>query len=69
MPTRCQTEISRFEALRSEATPLIGRDEELNLLLRRWQQAKAGEGRLALLSGDPGIGKSRLTTALVQYIA
>jgi predicted ATPase len=55
--------------LRSEATPLIGRDEELNLLLRRWQQAKAGEGRLALLSGDPGIGKSRLTTALVQYIA
>ena len=61
--------VSRFEALRSEATPLIGRDEELNLLLRRWQQAKAGEGRLALLSGDPGIGKSCLTAALVQYIA
>jgi class 3 adenylate cyclase len=36
--------LSRFEALRSEATPLIGRDEELELLLRRWQQAKAGEG-------------------------
>ena len=61
--------LSRFEALRSEVTPLIGRDEELNLLQRRWQQAKAGEGRLVLLSGDPGIGKSRLIAALVQYIA
>jgi len=52
--------VSRFEALRSGTTPLIGRDEELDLLLRRWQQAKAGEGRIVLISGEPGIGKSRL---------
>src|SRR5258707_9754271 len=60
--------LSRFEALRSEATPLVGRDEELDLLLRRWQQAKAGEGRVVLISGEPGIGKSRLTAALSQAI-
>jgi class 3 adenylate cyclase/tetratricopeptide (TPR) repeat protein len=60
--------VSRFEALRSEATPLVGRDEEVNLLLRRWQQAKAGEGRVVLLSGEPGIGKSRLTAALSERI-
>jgi hypothetical protein len=60
--------VSRFEALRSEATPLVGRDEELDLLLRRWQRAKAGEGRVVLLSGEPGIGKSRLSAALSQRI-
>jgi len=60
--------VSRFEALRSEATPLVGRDEELDLLLRRWRQAKAGEGRVVLLSGEPGIGKSRLTAALSERI-
>ena len=60
--------LSRFEALRSEATPLVGRDEELDLLLRRWQQAKTGEGRVVLVSGEPGIGKSRLTAALSQAI-
>ena len=53
--------LSRFEALHSEATPLIGRAEELDLLLRRWRQATAGEGRVVLISGEPGIGKSRLT--------
>ena len=52
--------VSRFEALRSEATPLVGRDEEVELLLRRWEQAKLGEGRVVLISGEPGIGKSRL---------
>ena len=57
--------LSRFEALRSAATPLVGRDEELDLLLRRWQQAKTGEGRVVLISGEPGIGKSRLTAAAV----
>src|SRR5215468_4046428 len=56
--------VSRFEALRSGTTPLVGRDEELDLLLRRWQQAKSGEGRVVLVSGEPGIGKSRLTAAL-----
>src|SRR6202022_3914677 len=60
--------LSRFEALRSEATPLVGRDEELELLLRRWQQAKSGEGRVVLISGEPGIGKSRLTAALSEQI-
>src|SRR5215471_14311368 len=60
--------VSRFEALRSGTTPLIGRDEELDLLLRRWQQAKSGEERVVLVSGEPGIGKSRLTAALSQHI-
>jgi len=60
--------VSRFEALRSGTTPLVGRDEELDLLLRRWQQAKSGQGRVVLVSGEPGIGKSRLTAALSQHI-
>jgi class 3 adenylate cyclase/tetratricopeptide (TPR) repeat protein len=61
---------SRFEALRAASiAPLVGREEELELLVRRWQQAKAGEGRVVLLSGEPGIGKSRLTAALVDAIA
>jgi predicted ATPase len=60
--------VSRFEALRSGSTPLVGRDEELDLLMRRWQQAKSGEGRVVLVSGEPGIGKSRLTAALSQRI-
>jgi class 3 adenylate cyclase/predicted ATPase len=59
---------SRFEALRSEAAPLVGRNEELALLLRRWQQARTGEGRVVLVSGEPGIGKSRLSAALSQRI-
>jgi len=58
--------LSRFEALRSGATPLVGRDEELELLIRRWEQAKSGEGRVVLISGEPGIGKSRLTAALSE---
>jgi class 3 adenylate cyclase/predicted ATPase len=60
--------VSRFEALRSGTTPLVGRDEELDLMLWRWQQAKLGEGRVVLVSGEPGIGKSRLTAALSQRI-
>ena len=60
--------LSRFEALRSGTTPLVGRGEELDLLLRRWDQAKTGEGRVVLISGEPGIGKSRLTAALLQCI-
>lgn len=61
---------SRFEALHEAGvTPLMGRDEELELLLRRWEQAKSGEGRVVLLSGEPGIGKSRLAAALHEQIA
>ena len=60
--------LSRFEALRSGTTPLVGRGEELDLLLRRWQQVKSGEGRVVLISGEPGIGKSRLTVALSEHI-
>jgi class 3 adenylate cyclase/predicted ATPase len=60
--------LSRFEALRSGETPLVGRGEEVELLIRRWQQAKAGEGRVVLISGEPGIGKSRLTVALSEHI-
>jgi class 3 adenylate cyclase len=57
---------SRFEALRASATPLVGRDEELDLLRRRWQQAKAGEGSVVLVSGESGIGKSRLAQTLLE---
>jgi hypothetical protein len=58
---------SRFEAMHAGTmTPLVGRDEELELLLRRWRQAKEGEGQLVLLSGEPGIGKSRLIAALEE---
>jgi class 3 adenylate cyclase/tetratricopeptide (TPR) repeat protein len=60
--------VSRFEALRSGETPLVGRDEEVELLRRRWEQAKSGEGRVVLISGEPGIGKSRLTAALSAHI-
>jgi len=60
--------LSRFEALRSGTTPLIGRDEEVELLFRRWHQAKTGDGRVVLISGEPGIGKSRLTAALSEQI-
>ncbi|RRH86914.1 adenylate/guanylate cyclase domain-containing protein, partial [Mesorhizobium tamadayense] len=61
---------SRFEALHGATpTPLVGRDEEFDLLQRHWQRAKGGEGRLVLLSGEPGIGKSRLTVALQERLA
>ncbi|MGZ5899636.1 MAG: AAA family ATPase [Reyranella sp.] len=61
---------SRFEALHAAGVaPLLGRDEELELLLRRWQQAKSGAGRIVLISGEAGIGKSRLATALLERIA
>jgi class 3 adenylate cyclase/predicted ATPase len=60
---------SRFEALHPSAlTPIIGRNEEIELLLRRWQRAKTGEGQVVSISGEPGIGKSRLTVALQQMI-
>jgi class 3 adenylate cyclase/predicted ATPase len=60
---------SRFEALRGSAmTPLVGREEEVELLFRRWARAEAGDGQVALISGEPGIGKSRLIAALQQRI-
>ena len=61
---------SRFEALHAGGfTDLVGREEELELLLRRWSRAKAGEGQVVLLSGEAGIGKSRLTAALLERLA
>jgi DNA-binding winged helix-turn-helix (wHTH) protein/predicted ATPase len=61
---------SRFEALHGTAlTDLVGREEELELLLRRWSRVKNGEGQIALLSGEAGIGKSRLTVALTEKLA
>jgi len=61
---------SRFEAQHEIGlTPLIGREEELELLRRRWRQAEEGEGRILLLVGEAGIGKSRLTRALLEGLA
>ena len=61
---------SRFEALHASGlTELVGREEELELLLRRWSKAKSGQGQVVLLSGEAGIGKSRLTTALLERLA
>src|SRR5215471_1444844 len=60
---------SRFEALHGATlTPLVGREEEIDLLRRQWDRAKRGEGRVVLLSGEPGIGKSRLTATLHERI-
>ncbi|HXD14353.1 MAG TPA: adenylate/guanylate cyclase domain-containing protein [Xanthobacteraceae bacterium] len=60
----------RFEALHASGlTALVGRDEESELLLRRWARAKSGEGQVVLLSGEAGIGKSRLTAALLEHLA
>jgi class 3 adenylate cyclase len=60
----------RFEALHATGlTALVGRDEELELLLRRWARAKTGEGQVVLLSGEAGIGKSRLIAALMENVA
>lgn len=61
---------SRFEALHTGVlSALVGREEELELLLRRWSRAKSGEGQVVLLSGEAGIGKSRLTVALLERLA
>ena len=61
---------SRFDALHATGlAELVGREEELELLLRRWSKAKSGEGQVVLLSGEPGIGKSRLTAGLLERVA
>jgi class 3 adenylate cyclase/predicted ATPase len=76
VPTRAWTTLqvssmeSRFEALHgSGLTELVGRQEELDLLLRRWSKAKTGEGQVVLIAGEAGIGKSRLTAALLERLA
>ena len=59
-----------FEAMHASGlTALVGREEETELLLRRWSRAKTGEGQVVLLSGEPGIGKSRLTASLLERLA
>jgi class 3 adenylate cyclase/predicted ATPase len=67
---RASTVESRFEALHAAGlTTLVGREEEIELLRRRWSRAKSGNGQVALISGEPGIGKSRLTAALLESLA
>jgi class 3 adenylate cyclase/predicted ATPase len=67
--TGASTVASRFEAQHEAAlTPLVGREEELEVLVRHWRQAAHGEGQVVLLSGEPGIGKSRLTVALQERL-
>jgi class 3 adenylate cyclase/tetratricopeptide (TPR) repeat protein len=61
---------SRFEALRTSGlTELVGREEETELLLRRWHRARGREGQVVLVSGEAGIGKSRLTAAVLERLA
>src|SRR5262249_7719434 len=57
-----------FEALHTSTMPLVGREEEIELLLRRWDQAKRCEGCAVLVSGEPGIGKSRIVQAVLEQL-
>jgi class 3 adenylate cyclase/predicted ATPase len=67
---RVSSVASRFEALHASGLiDLVGREEENELLLRRWSRAKTGAGQVVLLAGEPGIGKSRLTVALLKSVA
>jgi len=59
---------SRFEAMRTATTPLVGREEEIDLLMRRWEQAKRGDGQVVLISGEPGIGKSRIGQTVLERL-
>jgi class 3 adenylate cyclase/predicted ATPase len=69
-PMRAGSAEGRFEAMHATGlTELVGREEEVELLLRRWSRAKTGEGQVVLLSGEAGIGKSRLTAALLERLA
>jgi predicted ATPase len=55
--------------MRTATMPLVGREEEVALLLRRWEQAEAGEGSVVLICGEPGIGKSRLAQTMHERLA
>jgi transcriptional regulator of acetoin/glycerol metabolism len=50
-------------------TPLVGRDEEIAMLMRRWERTRQGDGQLVLIVGEPGLGKSRLFTAFTKHAA
>src|SRR5215471_8762812 len=76
MPTRAWTVLrasaveSRFEALHAASmTALVRREEESELLLRRWGKAKVGQGQVVMIAGEAGIGKSRVTAALLEHLA
>jgi len=61
---------SRFEAMRAVSlSPLVGRADEIELLVHRWALAKAGDSHIVLLSGEPGIGKSRIVAALQERLS
>jgi transcriptional regulator with PAS, ATPase and Fis domain len=60
---------SRFEAAITKGlTPLVGRDQEMGLLLERWERVKEGEGQVVLVCGEPGIGKSRLVQEMKERV-
>ena len=59
----------RFRALRSDATPFVGREKELDLLLRRWRQLREEGGKAVFIAGEAGLGKSRLLAAAREMIA
>jgi class 3 adenylate cyclase/predicted ATPase len=61
--------VDRFEALHASLTPLIGREQEIALLIERWRRAVEGEGHVVVLSGEPGVGKSRIVLALQEQLA
>ncbi|MCZ6893285.1 MAG: AAA family ATPase, partial [Gammaproteobacteria bacterium] len=62
--------VGRFEARAvGGLTPFVGRETEIQMLLDRWRQAEDGEGQVVLLSGEPGIGKSRVTQVLRERVA
>ena len=60
--------VNRFQALRSADTLLVGREQETGLMAGGWESAKAGNGRVLLITGEPGIGKSRLVEALLSRL-